>query len=74
MGAGIRCVDGTLINLPVVETSPTGDVAFSVDLTSLGAAGSGVIAGSTWNTQLLHRDLPSAGGFNYSNASSLLFE
>ncbi|MEM8712521.1 MAG: hypothetical protein AAGG01_16325, partial [Planctomycetota bacterium] len=74
LGGGILCLGGTVIRLPVVVASADGAVAYDVDLTNLGPAGAGVVAGSTWNAQLAHRDLPGAGGFNYSNASSLLFE
>ncbi|MEM8710543.1 MAG: hypothetical protein AAGG01_06295, partial [Planctomycetota bacterium] len=74
LGGGILCIGGTVLRLPVVTASAEGTVSYDVDLTTLPAAGAGIVAGSTWYAQLAHRDLPGSGGFNYSNASSLLFE
>ncbi len=74
LGGGILCVGGTVLRLPVVAATPEGTVAFDLDLNSLPPAGSGITAGTTWYVQLAHRDLPSAGAFNYTNSSSLLFE
>ena len=73
-GGGIICVGGTVLRLPIAVASAEGVLSLDVDLTALPPLGAGVIPGSTWYVQLAHRDLPSAGAFNYSNASSLLFE
>ena len=74
LGGGKLCLGGTIIRLPVVQASPEGAVSFPVDLTNLPPAGAGIVAGTTWYTQLAYRDVPAFGFFNYTNASSLLFE
>ncbi|MFT6108994.1 MAG: hypothetical protein ACJA2W_001907 [Planctomycetota bacterium] len=73
-GGGILCLGGTVIRLPVVVASAEGQASYSVDLTTLPPAGAGIVSGSTWYTQLAHRDTPAFGFFNYTNASSLMFE
>ncbi len=74
LGGGIICIGGTVLRLPIVFASAEGAVSYDLDLTALPPAGAGIVAGTTWYTQLAHRDLPSAGAFNYTNASSILFE
>ena len=74
LGGGILCVGGTILRLPVVIASAEGVVSFPLDLNNLPPAGAGIVVGSTWFAQFAHRELPSAGNFNYTNASSLLFE
>ncbi|QDV05365.1 hypothetical protein Poly30_08620 [Planctomycetes bacterium Poly30] len=74
LGGGKLCLGGTILRLPVVVASAEGSVSFPVDLTNLPPAGAGIVAGTTWYSQLAHRDLPAFGFFNYTNASALLFE
>ena len=73
-GGGLLCLAGTTLNLPMVVASASGQASYALDLTNLPAAGGPIVAGSTWYAQLVHRDVPSAGAFNYTNGSELLFE
>lgn len=71
-GNGVRCVTGVLTRLdPPQLAGPGGSSSRAVDFT---AAGSAIVAGSTWNFQYWYRD-PAAGGagFNLSNGLSVTF-
>jgi hypothetical protein len=55
-------------------TSAAGTATELVDITQLPPVGGGVVAGSTWYAQFVHRDLPQSGGINLTNSSALLFQ
>ncbi len=73
-GGGLLCVGGNLIRLGVQVTTPEGTASEAIDIPLLPPIGGGLVPGSTWYTQFVYRDTPLAGGFNFSNASALLFE
>jgi hypothetical protein len=73
-GGGVLCVGGALIRLGVQVTSAAGTATELVDITQLPPVGGGVVAGSTWYAQFVHRDLPQSGGLNLTNSSALLFQ
>lgn len=73
-GGGILCLGGAIVRLPLVVASPEGVVTYPLDLQGLPPAAGMITAGTTRFIQLAHRDIPSAGAFNYSNSSELLFE
>lgn len=73
LGGGILCVGGNLIRLGVQVTGTDGTAVEFLDLLQLPPVGGGVVAGSTWYAQFVHRDAPQAGGLNLTNSSSLLF-
>ncbi|MEM6672366.1 MAG: hypothetical protein AAF726_05950 [Planctomycetota bacterium] len=74
LGGGRLCVSGSLIRSGVQVADASGSAVEAVDITQLPPIAGGVVPGSTWFTQFAHRDTPASGGFNFTNASSLLFE
>ncbi|MDP6539755.1 MAG: S8 family serine peptidase [Planctomycetota bacterium] len=62
-GNGFRCVGGTVVRLPVINSDFAGDAAYDPDLTNLPPNGQ-ITPGSTWNFQYWFRD-PVAGGANF---------
>ncbi|MEM1450547.1 MAG: hypothetical protein AAF957_28675 [Planctomycetota bacterium] len=74
LGGGLLCVGGNLIRFGVQATTADGTATEAVDYLSIPPIGGGIVPGSTWYAQFVHRDLPGAGGFNFTNASALLFE
>ena len=60
---GFRCVGGTVVRLPVINSDFAGDASFDPDLTNLPPGGQ-IDPGSTWNFQYWFRD-PVAGGANF---------
>jgi len=73
LGGGVLCISGNLIRLGVQVTSNDGTAVELLDIDQLPPVGGGVVTGSTWYVQFVHRDVPQSGGLNLTNASSLLF-
>ncbi len=60
-GDGLRCLAGRVFRLlPAATSDPAGDLVVPVDFDSLSALGQ-IVPGSTWNFQIVHRDLASSG-------------
>ena len=74
LGGGVLCISGNLIRLGLQVASADGTAFELLDIAQLPPVGGGVLPGSTWYAQFVHRDLPQAGGLNFTNASSLLFQ
>ena len=74
LGGGLLCVGGNLLRLGIQITSGSGTAVEAIDITQLPPVGGGIVPGSTWYAQFVHRDTPMAGGFNFTSASALLFE
>ena len=74
-GDGMRCVGGTLHRLKRHNASPWGYWWGEVQYGLLPPAAT-ILPGSTWNFQLLYRDLngPLNTGFNLSSALSITFQ
>ncbi len=82
VGAGQRCIGGTLLRWPAAQASPMGTIEYGP---GLGAAsqsfpsGSGLLVGSTWHFQAWYRDVIGASGatctefFNLSSAGTVTF-
>jgi hypothetical protein len=73
-GDGTRCVGGSIFRLPVINSGPTGVLAYSPDLTNPPQPAGMVLAGSSWNFQAWFRDpAAAASGFNLSNGVEIAF-
>ncbi len=71
-GDGLRCVDGQIRRLPVLQTDVLGAASHAVDFTTYPA--SDITANSTWYVQYWFRDTPAGGaGFNLSDALEATF-
>ena len=77
-GDGVLALGGGFFRYPVRQVSGEGAVEEGPGIVALSAGfGSGqILAGSTWNYQFWYRDPsgPCGGGFNMSNAVSVVFE
>ena len=74
LGAGVRCVGGSVFRLPVVRASSAGSVSHELDLAQPSTPAGQILVGSTWGFQLFHRDLGAGGPtVNYSDALQVTF-
>lgn len=73
-GDGFVCVKGQVARFPVQQIAGAGTLQLAVDNQGLPPGGGALLPGSTWNFQLVHRDTASPGGFNLTDAVSVLFE
>lgn len=76
-GIGTLCVSGNVARYDAlhVNTGAAGSAAFDIDIRALPFTPAiPVLAGQTWNFQVWHRDLASAGGSNLSNAVAVTFD
>ena len=55
---GFRCVGGSVVRTPMVQTDPAGSVSLELDLTSA----PGIASGTTQNFQFWFRDPTGPGG------------
>lgn len=76
-GVGTLCVSGNVARFDAqpVNSGATGVAPFDVDIRALPFTPAiPVLAGQTWNFQVWHRDLASAGGANLSPAVAVTFD
>lgn len=74
VGGGLMCVGGNDLWLPVQATTAAGTASQVIDFPTLPSVGGGLVPGSTWLFQFVHRDVPMTGGIGTSNAISLMFQ
>ena len=71
LGAGVRCVGGSLFRLfPFTQSDAAGIARRSVDLQNPPRPAAAIVRGSTWNFQLWYRD---GGTSNLSDALAVTF-
>ena len=69
-GNGFRCVGGSTVRLPVLNSGPSGTLSYDMDLTSPQDAPIPPTPGGVWNFQCWYRD-PAGGGSSYNLSDGL---